>query len=62
MTDITNIPTAEFPLNHERYNRLMDEIRDAARGFERLGVMGWPGGADLDKRLMAIWSDLGGVW
>lgn len=62
MTDITNIPTAEFPLNFERYNRLMDEIRDAARGFERLGTLGWPGGKDLDKRLMEIRADLLGVW
>ncbi len=62
MTDITNIPTAEFPLNFERYNRLMDEIRDAARGFERLGVLGWPGGKDLDRRLMEIRADLLGVW
>lgn len=62
MTDIKNIPTEEFPLNYQRYNHLMDELRDAARGFERLGSLGWPGGADLDKRLMAIWSDLGGVW
>ncbi|WP_418137967.1 hypothetical protein [Agrobacterium sp. El2ro-1b] len=62
MTDITNIPTAEFPLNFERYNRLMDEIRDAARGFERLGALGWPGGKDLDKRLMEIRADLLGVW
>ncbi|WP_457582380.1 hypothetical protein [Ensifer canadensis] len=62
MTDITNIQTAEFPLNFERYNHLMDEIRDAARGFERLGVMGWPGGKDLDRRLMKIRADLLGVW
>lgn len=62
MADITKIPTEEFPLNFERYNRLMNELRDAARGFERLGSMGWPGGKDLDRRLMAIWSDLGGVW
>ena len=62
MTDITNIPTAEFPLNWHRYNHLMDEIRDAARGFERLDSLGWPGGKDLDRRLMAIWSDLQGVW
>ncbi|MCJ9668597.1 MULTISPECIES: hypothetical protein [unclassified Neorhizobium] len=62
MTDITQIPTQEFPLNYERYNRLMDELRDAARGFERLGVLGWPGGKELDKRLMAIRSDLLGVW
>lgn len=62
MTDITNIPTAEFPLNFERYNHLMDEIRDAARGFERLGALGWPGGKDLDRRLMEIRTDLLGVW
>jgi hypothetical protein len=62
MTDITNIPTEQFPLNWYRYNHLMDEIRDAARGFERIGCMGWPGGKDLDRRLMAIWSDLSSVW
>ncbi|MBB3915554.1 hypothetical protein [Rhizobium fabae] len=59
---LTEIPSDEFPLNYWRYNRLMDELRDAARGFERLGGMGWPGGKDLDKRLMSIWSDLHGVW
>jgi hypothetical protein len=62
MTDIRNIPTAEFPLNWYRYNHLMDELRDAARGFTRLGEMGWPGGKDLDRRLMTIWSDLSDVW
>ncbi|WCA70472.1 hypothetical protein G6L97_13705 [Agrobacterium tumefaciens] len=40
MNDITQIPTEQFPLNYQRYNRLMDEIRDAARGFERMGIMG----------------------
>lgn len=60
--DIGQIPSAEFPLNWHRYNHLMDELRDAARGFARLGEMGWPGGKDLDKRLMTIWSDLSGVW
>jgi hypothetical protein len=60
--DISQIPTAEFPLNWSRYNHLMDELRDAARGFARLGEMGWPGGKDLDRRLMTIWSDLSGVW
>ncbi len=62
MTDITNIPTQEFPLNFERYNHLMHEIRDAARGFERIGSLGWPGGKDLDRRLMEIRADLLGVW
>lgn len=62
MTDITRIPTEEFPLNWARYNRLMNELRDAARGFEQLGTMGWPGGKDIDRRLMAIWSDLSDVW
>ncbi|WP_414900445.1 hypothetical protein [Rhizobium cremeum] len=62
MTDITNIPTEQFPLSYYRYNRLMDELRDAARGFERLGVAGWPGGKNLDRRLMTIRSDLQGVW
>lgn len=62
MTDITNIPTAEFPLNFKRYNQLMDEIRDAALRFERLGALGWPGGKDLDRRLMEIRTDLLAVW
>lgn len=62
MNDITQIPTEQFPLNYERYNRLMDEIRDAARGFERIGSLGWPGGKDLDRRLMEIRADLLGVW
>ncbi|MGH6761211.1 MAG: hypothetical protein ACRECW_06415 [Phyllobacterium sp.] len=62
MTDITNIPTEQFPLNWHRYNHLMDEIRDAARGFERIGRLGWPGGEDLDRRLMEIRTDLLGVW
>ncbi|MBY3589475.1 hypothetical protein HJA87_06200 [Rhizobium bangladeshense] len=62
MLDITKIPTEEFPLNWERYNRLMDELRDAARGFARLGELGWPGGRDFDRRLMEIWSQLHSVW
>lgn len=62
VNDINHIPTEEFPLNWHRYNRLMDEIRDAARGFERLDALGWPGGKDLDRRLMEIRADLLGVW
>ncbi len=52
----------DFPLNFDRYNNMMDELRDAARGFARLEEKGWPGARDLDKRLMAIWSDLSRVW
>lgn len=62
MMDITKIPVEEFPLNYYRYNHLMDELRDAARGFARLDEMGWPGGKDLDRRLMKIWADLHDVW
>ena len=62
MVDITKIPTEEFPLNYFRYNRVMDELRDAARGFAQLDEIGWPGAKDLDERLMKIWADLHSVW
>lgn len=62
MVDITKIPTEEFPLNYYRYNRVMDELRDAARGFAQLDEIGWPGAKDLDERLMKIWADLHSVW
>lgn len=62
MMDITKIPVEEFPLNYYRYNHLMDELRYAARGFERLDEMGWPGGKELDARLMTIRAALLGVW
>ncbi|TAV90461.1 hypothetical protein [Rhizobium leguminosarum] len=62
MVDIRKIPTEEFPLNYYRYNHVMDELRDAARGFAQLDEIGWPGAKDLDKRLMKIWADLFGVW
>ncbi len=59
---VPHIDYKDFPLNYDRYNHLMDELRAAARGFARLDDKGWPGARDLDKRLMAIWSDLHGVW
>ncbi|NNH58870.1 hypothetical protein HLI01_19125 [Rhizobium laguerreae] len=62
MVDIRKIPTEEFPLNYYRYNRVMDELRDAARGFAQLDEIGWPGAKDLDGRLMKIWADLHSVW
>lgn len=60
--NLLEIPTEEFPLNHSRYNNLMDELRSAARGFERLQQRGWPNGRELDSKLMQIRADLQEVW
>lgn len=59
---LLEIPTEEFPLNHARYNYIMDELRSAARGFEQLHWLGWPNGKELDSRLMKIHADLNAVW
>ncbi|KAB2681414.1 hypothetical protein [Brucella tritici] len=60
--NLLEIPTDQFPLNHARYNHLMDELRSAARGFEQLQQRGWPNGRELDSRLMQIRADLQAVW
>jgi len=60
--NLLEIPTEEFPLNHARYNYIMDELRSAARGFEQLHWLGWPKGKELDSRLMKIHADLNAVW
>lgn len=62
MKDLINMPTEEFPLNWEKYHRLMDEIQDAARGFVDLGYRGWPRGKEIDSRLMNIHHSLWQVW
>lgn len=59
---LLDIPTEQFPLNYQRYNYIMDEIRDAARGFEYLAHLGWPKGMELDSRLMKIHAELNAVW
>lgn len=60
--NLLEIPTEQFPLNHARYNHIMDELRSAARGFEELQQHGWPNGKELDARLMQIRADLQSVW
>ncbi len=60
--NLLEIPTEQFPLNHARYNHIMDELRSAARGFEQLQQHGWPNGTELDARLMQIRADLQEVW
>ncbi|WP_421616695.1 DUF6538 domain-containing protein [Agrobacterium tumefaciens] len=47
----------------EIYRSLKTTVRRTARArAAHLGFMGWPGGKDLDRRLMEIRSDLLGVW
>lgn len=60
--NLLEIPTEQFPLNHARYNHLMDELHSAARGFEQLQQRGWPNGKELDSKLMQIRADLQEVW
>lgn len=60
--NLLDIPTDQFPLNHARYNHLMDELHAAARGFEQLQQRGWPNGRELDSKLMQIRADLQSVW
>lgn len=60
--NLLEIPTEQFPLNYQRYNHIMGEIRDAARGFEYLNRMGWPNGKELDSKLMSIHAQLNDVW
>lgn len=59
---LTDIPFEQYPLNADRYNYLMNELRDAARGFAELGNRGLPCGREIDRQLMGIWEDLGAVW
>ncbi|KAB2698682.1 hypothetical protein F9K79_12510 [Ochrobactrum sp. Kaboul] len=60
--NLLEIPTEQFPLNHARYNHIMDELHSAARGFEELQQRGWPNDKELDARLMQIRTDLQSVW
>lgn len=59
---LTDTPFDEYPLNADRYNYLMNELRDAARGFAELGNRGLPCGLEIDRRLMEVWESLGAVW
>lgn len=59
---LTDIPFEEYPLNADRYNYLMNELRDAARGFAELGSRGLPCGLEIDRQLMEVWQDLGAIW
>lgn len=60
--DLVRIPTDEFPLNWKRYNRLMDEVQDAARGFAYLDSHGWPSAREIDSRLMELHHGLWQIW
>ena len=62
MSNLLDIPTEEFPLNWNRYSRLMDEIQDAARGFAELGDKGWPRGREIDGLLMKTHHSLWEAW
>ena len=59
MTKFLDIPQAEFPLNSQKYNELMDQIRTAARGFAKLGTAE---GRAVDKELMEVWARLSRAW
>lgn len=59
MTRFLDIPRAEFPLNSQKYNELMDQIRMSARGFAKLGTAD---GRAVDKELMEAWARLGQAW
>lgn len=60
--NLLEIPFEEFPLNHTRYNYIMDELRSAARGFEQLHWLGWPHGKEINTRLMKVYADLNEAW
>lgn len=62
MIDPRQIKIEDFPLNYYRYNQVMDELLAAAKGFERLDRQGWPGGVELDRRIMNIRAELNEVW
>jgi hypothetical protein len=59
MTQFTSIPVDQFPLNWHAYNDLMDRIRDAARGFAKLGT---PSGDVIDQKLMDVHALLNRTW
>lgn len=60
--NVPEILTEQFPLNHVRYNHVMDELRVAERGFEELHWRGWLNDPELDDRLMKIRKELGKIW
>jgi hypothetical protein len=62
MIDPRQIKTEDFPLNYDRYNHVMDELLAAAKGFVHLDQQGWPGGVELDRRIMRIRADLNDIW
>jgi hypothetical protein len=59
MTRFSEIPTAKFPLDFDRYVRLRDELQAAARGFGQLGTAA---GRMVDKDLMEVHARLGRTW
>ncbi|WP_408913685.1 hypothetical protein [Brucella pseudogrignonensis] len=59
MTNLTDIPSNEFPLNYEKYCRLREEIRGAASSFAELNTVI---GRKIDHELMEAYEKLGQAW
>jgi hypothetical protein len=62
VNNLINMSTEQFPLNWDRYNRLMNEIQTAAYGFVDLDDLGWPRGREIDAQLMRAHHALWEAW
>lgn len=57
MKRLTDTPRAKHPLNLSRMNKLEDQIKDVARGFDRLGHQDLAAQADrVASELRALWG------
>ncbi|MFK3777265.1 hypothetical protein [Agrobacterium sp. NPDC089420] len=59
MTQFSEIPTADFPMNHETYRRLRDEIGSISAYFYNLGTRD---GAEVAKKMEEVYGALGDAW
>ena len=59
MTNLTDIPTEDFPLNYDEYCDIRNRLVEAASGFERLGTVI---GRQLNLEIMEAHGKLGRAW
>lgn len=59
MTNLTDIPNEEFPLNYDEYCEIRNKLVSAARGFSNLNTAI---GRQIDRELMEAHEKLGRAW
>lgn len=59
MRKFSEIPTADFPMNHKTYYRLRDEIGSISARFSNLGTLD---GGEVAKKMEVVYGALDDAW